>query len=62
MRIFDDGGKDTNLWFELEPGLFWCGNDKSDAEQCREQVVNIGASEKRLRAFFRDRLTEIQEG
>lgn len=44
MRVFDDGGPDANLWFELAPGLFWCGDNVTDAKDTRYILPTCGAS------------------
>lgn len=49
LRVFDDGSDVYHLWFELERGKFWCGNNRADAEGTRGLVPNSGVSEETLR-------------
>jgi hypothetical protein len=64
VRVFDDGSRAPktphwpNLWFELEPGKFWCGSDHADALECKGMLPLAEATEERLRSRFGDTLKE----
>jgi hypothetical protein len=52
VRVFDDGGCRANLWFELEPNRFWCGDNQPDAEDTRRMLPRLGQTEERLHTMF----------
>lgn len=53
VRVFEDGnGRPWSTWFELEPGQFWCGPDRREAEGTRRDLPSLGQTEERLRVMF----------
>jgi hypothetical protein len=58
-RIFDDGSSFANIWVELEPGLFWCGLNPTDASRTRSAEPDKGLTLLELEGFYPDSLRDV---
>lgn len=50
-RTFNDGSMLSPLWQELEPGLFWVGDDSFEARDVRT-LEPKGVTLEKLRSYY----------
>lgn len=61
LRVLHDGSNFFPLWFELEPGNFWCGRNRADAEYNQDTFSNMRVDYQTLRSHYGDRLKDITD-
>lgn len=56
-RVYDDGSNLYPRWYEITPGLFYCGKDWDDAEDTATKTTGVPL--RRLLDNLYDRLVDV---